>query len=249
MSEYVPLLSGEGRRDEPQADDDRIFRDREGGYRLRHNVGAPGVAIPKRLALLMRLGLAAEDERLWRDRVDAALQAVNCHKTVLYVLGRISKRQLLEPPGGSSSDWEWSFHYTLDARRLSNKLFVACLGASEVEDLAEAECGVGEWCVGQIASRDGRLLHSFILAIDRPAKRVSRVPGLSLSAHARFMVFETVGFEAQPTQLATLRALVESADGDDPGFKQPYADALWRFFKPDELGPTRAALAAAARLD
>lgn len=209
-----------------------IFRDDKGRFYFRHRYSS-GIEVPKRMALLMALGIAGESSRSRFERTDRAMRETNCHKTVLYLLGVISKDLFRQPFPITAEDPFLAKH----ASRLSQRPFVPCRDPRDVYRLADEACKPGDWCVGQVC-RGSEVSHSFILGRAKRAYTVSGAPdNSSQAADKTYVVFETVGNDGPPTHITTLGDIITlPAKNDFSGRPYEYDGASWRFIPSSELG-------------
>lgn len=198
---------------------------------LRAGQGGEGVRVPERIARLIALGIAAEDERRFGDqamKVHQVLKNVNCHKAVLYMLKKISKEQLLSDPEETTDAGTGdAYSFEKEARALSDRPFEQMDELADLEAMLAAECAPGEWGVCQALVYDGSM-HTFIFGLtpeDRSAR--SRI-------RDRIVCAEKVGFGDDEFRVSTLEEIFNYRNkGQD---QSPYGSAKWRFIPKRELG-------------
>ena len=140
-----------------------IHHDPETGeYRLRYDEHSEGVPISPRMGRLIKLALAAEEDRIedhQHETVNQVMRAVNCHKTVLYLLGLISHTQLREL-GNTGEDYSFG----KAALELTDRPFEHVYDEYTYEQLA-SNCAENGLCVAQISTdeKGEHLQHSFWL--------------------------------------------------------------------------------------
>ncbi len=123
---------------------------------LRLFDGGPNIVLPRQIARRIKLALAANDAQRRRE-VAQELMEMNCHKTVLFVLGLINKHQLRAPATKNVPTGEM-------AHNISSRNFVEMKNMGELRNLAAQTCLEGELCVGQMQNSDtGEVIHSFLL--------------------------------------------------------------------------------------
>ncbi len=148
------------------------------------------------------------------------LPNVNCHKFVLFALGKISFDELKSDPAEmKKSDPAFDVAYAGKALEISDAGFTAVPDATSLIALADRECGAGKTCVGQIKdSKTGEMAHSFIVEKDLDGK---------------YMCQEKMGFKHYPFEVREIGSLLEFVN--DKGEKS-YQNQLWRFIPLDNGG-------------
>ncbi len=87
---------------------------------------------------------------------------INCHKFILYVIGKISWEELVSGTPGKGVETDFTFSEI--ARSISDAPFVLVKDLESLYLLADKGCEIGETYVGQILdAQTGELAHSFII--------------------------------------------------------------------------------------
>jgi hypothetical protein len=152
-------------------------------------------------------------ERLQTSIPKDLLPNINCHKWVLFQLGKISWDELVSDPHEQRArDSSFDFTYGDKALAISGKEFVPVKDASSLLRLANESCEIRQTCVGQIKdSETGEMAHSFI-------------------AHRKqdgtYECVEKQGFKDYPFKRHDLVSLLDFVN--DKG-ERSYQNQLWRF--------------------
>lgn len=91
------------------------------------------------------------------------IKNVNCHKFILYVIGRLSWEEMISD---SKVQEEKGFDFTFGdkAREISNMPFTMVRDIQSLYSLADKSCDLGKPYIGQILdSQTGEMAHSFIV--------------------------------------------------------------------------------------
>lgn len=138
---------------------------------------------------------------------------VNCHKFVLYVLGRISWNEMVSDTQiQEKADPSFDFTFGKQARSISDKEFISIKDADSLYELANRDCELGKAYVGQILdSETGDLAHSFM---------VERMP------NGTYMCSDKQGFKHYPFSVHELGTLLDFVNKKG---EISYQNQKWRF--------------------
>ncbi len=141
------------------------------------------------------------------------LRNINCHKFVLFVIGAISRDELLtDPKTQKANDPTIDFTFGKKALAISQKEFTSISNVENLLNVANKECQGGKAYVGQILdAKTGELAHSFI--VEKNSDR-------------KFVCFEKTGFKHYPFNVHGLESLLDFVN--EKGEKS-YQDQKWRF--------------------
>ncbi|MDP1625143.1 MAG: hypothetical protein Q8L64_05220 [bacterium] len=137
---------------------------------------------------------------------------VNCHKFVLFTLGRMSWDDMVSDPHIMKLEGK-DFMYGDMAKSLSDKDFVLIKDSDALRILADRDIKPGKTYVGQILDAEtGEMAHSFLVEKDD---------------EGRYICQEKMGFKQYPFEVRELESLLDFVN--DRGEKA-YQNQMWRFF-------------------
>jgi hypothetical protein len=141
------------------------------------------------------------------------LRNINCHKFILFVMGTISRDELLlDPKVQKANDPTIDFTFGKKALGISQKEFVLISNTEQLLNFANKECQEGKAYVGQVLDANtGELAHSFI--VEKNSK-------------GKFVCFDKVGFKHYPFSVHNLESLLDFVN--EKGEKS-YQNQKWRF--------------------
>ena len=142
------------------------------------------------------------------------LRNINCHKFVLFVVGSMSRAEMLSDSKAEVlADPHFDFTFGKKILALSQKEFTPISRAKDLIDLAGRECDEGKMYIGQIQDAEtGGAAHSFI--VER-------------NLDGTFNCFGKEGFKHHPFRTHSLESLLDFVN--EKGEKS-YQNQLWRFF-------------------
>ncbi len=137
---------------------------------------------------------------------------VNCHKFVLYVLGRISWDDMVSDPH-TQKEAGTDFTFGAQAQAISDIPFIPIGSTEALYALADATCEPGQPYIGQIHDADtGEMAHSFI---------IERTPT------GKYVCYDKLGFK-HPFGLHELGVILDFINKE--GVKS-YQNQKWRFVR------------------
>ncbi len=139
---------------------------------------------------------------------DDKIQNVNCHKFVLYVIGRISWEEMISDAQKESGI---DFTFGEQARNISDIPYALVKNFESLYLLANTNCKSGESYIGQILDAEtGEMAHSFI---------IEKQP------NGKYTCFDKIGFK-YPFSIHELGTMLDFVNKD--GIKS-YQNQKWRF--------------------
>jgi hypothetical protein len=138
------------------------------------------------------------------------IKNVNCHKFVLYVIGKISWEEMFSDLQ-TQKDAGLDFTYGEQARSISNIPFTIVNDLQSLYALVDMTCNVEEHYVGQILDKESEeMAHSFIFKKETDGK---------------YLCFDKQGFK-YPFSIHELGTMLDFVNKD--GVKS-YQNQKWRF--------------------
>jgi hypothetical protein len=223
------------------------LRTPEGKRKWYAKLGDYALALPPRLGRLARLARVAQEDSIEGSALHETLGRINCHKSALYALGLITKKQLLATPSYISKnmapdekDSAGRHHFSSDALGLSKKEFEPL----ELYELTQAigdACQGDKLCVVQVGTseyEEFHLQHTFLAGVGRlAAGSSSRFRG----GGDNIICFDKLGFEDRPFRSPmSLRDIYsgvgQASEDDEPGTADFSADHfVWRVIPVTEI--------------
>lgn len=91
------------------------------------------------------------------------IKNVNCHKFVLYTIGKISWEEMISDPSEQQAKGN-DFTFGENIRSISNIPYTLIKDQESLTELAQKSCALGKTCVGQILDvQTKEMAHSFIV--------------------------------------------------------------------------------------
>lgn len=138
------------------------------------------------------------------------IQNVNCHKFILYVIGRIPWEEMISDPQ-TQKDAASDFTFGDKARSISDAPFSLMTDLKSLYSLMDTSCGSEKSYIGQILDAEtGEMAHSFILERDQSGS---------------YICFDKPGFK-YPFSVHALEDIYNFVNKD--GVKS-YQNQKWRF--------------------
>lgn len=144
------------------------------------------------------------------------IKNVNCHKFILYIIGKISFDEMVYNPN-SHEDEGLDFIFGEKARIISDVQFTQVEDLESLYELVGKSCEAGEVYVGQILDLETKeVAHSFLI------KHMS---------DTKYTCFDKPGFK-YPFKVHEIRSIFDFINKDG---EKPYHNQQWRFI-PTNLG-------------
>ncbi len=175
-----------------------LIKNSEGKWIIRFTESDDGIQIPDSLAQRIKVVLEVPNQG-----------DINCHKALLYFLGRITLDEL-----GSDAklqkEQKQDFIFADKALEISDKEFTSIENVQELKEFVEQSCEKDFVYVGQILdAQTGELGHSFILGKNKDEQ---------------FLCFDKAGFK-YPFGIYALETLFDFINKDG---ERPYHNQKWR---------------------
>jgi hypothetical protein len=144
------------------------------------------------------------------------IKNVNCHKFVLYTIGKISWEEMISDPSEQQArGFDFTFRDTI--RAISDIPYALIGDGEDLTEIAQKECGVGKSCVGQILDAEtGEMAHSFMVTRE---------------SENNYICFDKPGFK-YPFAVSDLNTILNFVNKDG---EQSNKDQKWRFIPLDSI--------------
>lgn len=180
-----------------------LIKNSEGKWTIRFTESSDCIEIPDLLAQRIKVALEVPNQG-----------DINCHKAILYFLGRMTVDELSSDAKSQKGSGK-EFIFGSKSLEISDKEFVAIENVQKLKEFAEQSCEENFVYVGQVLDAEtGELGHSFILGKTKGQK---------------ILCFDKAGFK-YPFGVYTLETLFDFINKDG---EKPYHNQKWRIIPLD----------------